>query len=107
MNAFTSPGFLKKDAYQLVRALVVAKASNPDLFGQLLEGLHALLDQEMVMPIRVPPPLLPCAQGRAQMAQEVLTLLDNVDHYREELGKIDRKIVAPQIKPTSEPVKWT
>lgn len=61
----------------LADALDRIRKTQPALFSQLLVTFHGMLDPEARHVVRAPPPMLPTAQGRAQVAEDVLAVLDN------------------------------
>jgi hypothetical protein len=103
LETFTKPQKLAAEQHRLVRALVVLKTRNPEIYNQLELALHEALDAEMVAPVRVPPAMLPTAQGRAQVAQDVLAIVDNIEHYRLELEKAEHAARAAAAKTQPPP----
>lgn len=51
--------------------------TQPGLFASLVVALHQKLDPELQHIKRVPRDLLPTAQGRVQVADEILVVVDN------------------------------
>ncbi len=101
LNVFLKPRPLDTDAHRLIRALVVLQVRSPEVFDQIKLGLADLLEPSLVAFLRVPPTeILAVAQGRGQVAQDVLMLIEHLDHYRQKLDEFDRAAAA---KATSQP----
>jgi len=76
---------IHKQQIALIKALDSIKKLQPVHWETLSRGLHELLDPELRHVIRCPPALLPTAQGRAQISDEVLQLLDKCSELGDEL----------------------
>lgn len=61
----------------LADALDRLRKTQPALFSQLLVAFHAKLDPEFRHIVRAPPHVLPTSQGRVQVAEDILAVLDN------------------------------
>jgi hypothetical protein len=67
------------DAHGVVLADVLdrIRKTQPALFSQLVVAFHQKLDRETDVFKRTNPERLPTAQGRVQVADEILTVVDN------------------------------
>jgi hypothetical protein len=65
---------IRKEQIELVEALASIKALEPALWARLLAGLQLFLGPETRHVIRTPPDVILVAQGRAQIAEDLLTL---------------------------------
>lgn len=66
-----------RESIALADVLDRIRKTQPALFSQLLVAFHAKLDPEARHIVRCPPAVLPTSQGRVQVAEDVLMVLDN------------------------------
>jgi hypothetical protein len=82
---------LDKTGVALAAAFNQVRDHNPHAWGVLAEALHEFLDPEAAAFERAPPAILQTSQGRVQVANEILGLLDNatevVERWKTQQGK--------------------
>lgn len=83
-----------REQLAFAEALERIQSVQPVLFGALRGALHAMLDPELRHLVRVPTKVLKTSQGRAQIADDVTSILDNC-------AEIVRRARASQHTPSS------
>lgn len=78
-----------KNKVALVKAFEGIKTAHPAAWGMLQRGLVELLGPEVRHIIRVPTALLEVSQGRAQIAEDILTIMDECSELAEELRRTE------------------
>ena len=92
---------VQKDRVTLITALEGIKVTYPEVWGMLEQGIKEMLEPEMVNLVRAPPQVLQVAQGRAQIAQDILGTLHHCSDLAEKLRQ-----ASPTPLPGDEPPKF-
>ncbi len=108
MSTLARPGPLVLDRKQiaLIRAFDSIKRSQPALWSAFGAGLREYLEPEMRHMIRCPPELLNIAQGRAQIADDLLRLLDDCTALAEKWRAHEGQAGKQHHIPFTEPPKF-
>lgn len=69
--------------------------TQPALFAQLAGMLHAKLDAELRHVLRAPGTVIQVSQGRAQIADEILEVLDNCDAIARQQRQRQQSVTVP------------
>lgn len=76
---------IRKEQIPLIKALDGIRSLQPVHWQTLVEGLRGYLEPEMLHMVRCPPELLPVAQGRAQIADDLLQIVATCGQLSERL----------------------
>lgn len=85
---------VQRSQVTLVKALEGIRTTYPDVWDRLSQGLREALEPEAKHVVRAPPPMLQVAQGRAQVAEDILMLLRHCSELAESLRRQNPEPVA-------------
>jgi hypothetical protein len=83
----------------LIRALEGIRVTYPEVWEMLTQGCREMLEPEAKAVIRAAPDRLQVAQGRAQIAEDILGLLHNCAFLAEEMRKQQAAVNATRYPP--------
>lgn len=78
---------IAKPQYTLIRALEGVRVTYPEVWEMLSRGLREMLEPEMLHIVRVPLDRLQISQGRAQVAQDILRIVEHCGVLAEQIRK--------------------